>query len=89
MYGKNSNFSRPVIILKKLNSNTCIILPLSTKQKRGSWFFTLELHKKIQIVSLHQIRFVSIKRFIQKIAEIPEPEFDLIKKAVANFYGFF
>jgi len=88
MYGKGGVYSRPVIIFKKLSSNTCIILPLSTQQKQGSWFFNFELQNKFQTISLHQIRFVSIKRLIKKFAEIPEPDFALIRKAVANFYGF-
>ena len=63
-------------------------MKLSTKQKQGTWYFNLELQNKIQTISLHQIRFVSTKRFIKKIAQIPEIDFDLIRKAVENFYGF-
>ncbi len=88
MYGKDHNFSRPVIVLKKLTSKTCIVLPLSTKQKQGTWYFNLILQNKIQTISLHQIRFVSVKRFIKKVAQIPEFDFDLIRKAVEKFYGF-
>lgn len=88
MYGKDYNFSRPVIVFKKLTSKTCIVLPLSTKQKQGTWYFSLKIQDKIQTISLHQIRFVSVKRFIKKIAQIPESDFELIRKAVENFYGF-
>lgn len=88
VYGKSSNFTRPVIILKKLNSTSCIILPLSTKTKQGSWFHSLKLKGRAQTVSIYQMRFVSSKRFIKKLGEIPESDFELIRKAVAKFYGF-
>lgn len=88
IYGKNQLYSRPVVIFKKLSSYACIVLPLSTKHKNGSWFFTFEIQNIFQTISLHQIRFVSTKRFIKKFAEIPESDFELIRKAVKNFYGF-
>lgn len=88
IYGKGHKYTRPALILKKLSSTSCIVLPLSTKRKVGSWFCTVGLHDKIQTVSLYQMRFVSSKRFISKMLEIPEPDFEEIRKAVANFYGF-
>ena len=37
-YGKGNAFRRPVLILKKLSSETSIVLPITSQKKTGSWF---------------------------------------------------
>ncbi|MDD4358801.1 MAG: hypothetical protein PHY30_03230 [Candidatus Pacebacteria bacterium] len=36
MAGKNSNFERPILILKKISKDTLFILPFTSKKKVGS-----------------------------------------------------
>ena len=44
--GKGIIFKRPVLVLKKLSSDTFIGLPLSSKEKIGSWFIDINLGKE-------------------------------------------
>src|SRR3989338_1946056 len=37
-FGKGENFMRPILILKKLSSDLCVGLPLTSKEKTGTWF---------------------------------------------------
>jgi len=36
--GKGEYFTRPILIIKKLSSDLCIALPLTSKKKTGTWF---------------------------------------------------
>ena len=38
VYGKGENFTRPVVILKKLSHNTCVVLPITTKVYKSNWY---------------------------------------------------
>ena len=43
VYGKGSNFMRPVIVIRKLTGNTCVAIPLTSKEKTGSWYYSFEV----------------------------------------------
>ncbi|MDD2908028.1 MAG: hypothetical protein PHH98_05300, partial [Candidatus Gracilibacteria bacterium] len=42
-FGKGDSFRRPVLIFKKLSSDICIVIPLSSKNKTGTWFCDCDL----------------------------------------------
>lgn len=64
--GSGKMFRRPVIIIKKLSADACIILPVTTQESLGTWFFPLEFPTGRQWAMLHQIRMVNVKRFQKK-----------------------
>ncbi|MEK7515358.1 MAG: type II toxin-antitoxin system PemK/MazF family toxin, partial [Patescibacteria group bacterium] len=37
--GSGSGFARPVVIIKKFNLDTCIVMPLTGKVKKGKYYF--------------------------------------------------
>lgn len=81
VYGKGNGFRRPVLVLKKLSENLCIVLPMSTKKKVGTWFTRVNFHNKQYTVCLYQIRVVDAhKRFYKKIATVNVEEFVHIKE---------
>lgn len=43
--GKGNLYRRPILIIKKLSRENCIGLPVSTKQKSGSWFVEISVRK--------------------------------------------
>ncbi len=87
VFGKGKNFTRPVVILKKLSSNTCVVLPLSTKIHLGEWYYTLEMNNSKRSVLLHQIRSISANRLYARQSGIPEEDFIKIKKSTAQLLG--
>jgi mRNA interferase MazF len=80
VYGKGENFKRPVLVVRKLSKNLCIALPVTTKQKVGSWFVEISIHNMKRWVMLSQIRSVSKKRFNFKISELTESDFSKVKE---------
>ena len=59
--GKGVQFTRPAIILKKLNSRTLLVVPVTTQQKFGSWFVTFNYKGISETAVLSQIRIISSK----------------------------
>ena len=80
--GKNDKFERPVLVLKKYNDDACLVLPLSSKNKVGSFYFQFKnSNREISVVNLSQARSISSKRFIRKIEKMSVIDFDKIKIA--------
>jgi mRNA interferase MazF len=78
--GKGTTFRRPVLILKKLSSTSCIAIPLTSKKKVGSWFAEVTIHTIKRWALLYQIRMMSSKRFQRRLATLDEAEFCKIKE---------
>jgi quercetin dioxygenase-like cupin family protein/mRNA-degrading endonuclease toxin of MazEF toxin-antitoxin module len=62
-YGKNDLYLRPVLVYRKLSKQTFIGIPLSSKQKNGTYFYTFRYTEKtLSTALLNQIRVFDIKR---------------------------
>lgn len=73
--GKNENFERPVLIIKKFNTDMIWVLPLTTKEKQNKYHYKLE-HEEIKSwVILSQIKAVSTKRLLRKVGSISDSDF--------------
>ncbi|PCI25761.1 hypothetical protein COB57_00955 [Candidatus Peregrinibacteria bacterium] len=84
--GKGKDSLRPVLVIKKLNKNMALVLPLTTKEKKGSWFYPIQNSGgKHAWALLMQIRLISTKRMKYKLNKIAEKEFMNIKKALNLF----
>lgn len=81
--GKNHNFERPVLVIKKFNQHLCIAVPFSTILKPDNRHY-LSIHhkgKKLSVI-LSQTRPISSKRLLRRMFILDEPQFDKVKKAV-------
>jgi mRNA-degrading endonuclease toxin of MazEF toxin-antitoxin module len=88
VYGKGTHFRRPVVILKKLAQNSCVVMPTSTKEKEGTWYFPITVNEKKRFVLMNQIRFISANRFSSRESVLPEEQFLALKKSAARLLGF-
>ena len=80
--GKNDNFERPILILRKFNKYLLKVIPLSTKIKEGEFYVNFISNNKEDIsysILLSQERTISSKRLIRKIKRLPGNKFDLVK----------
>ena len=68
--GKGEIFSRPILVVKKYNKNIFFGVPLSTKIKEGTFFFTFRLNEKLSSALLVQGRIYDTKRLENKIGKI-------------------
>lgn len=84
--GGNNNFSRPVLVIKKFNNKMFWTVPLSTKQKKYDFYYNFtDVNDQLASVILAQLRLVSVKRFLRKIYEIQENDFNNINTELVGF----
>lgn len=77
--GKNINFERPVLVLKRINRQTFWALPTSTQTQKGKYRYVFERDGKQYSVKLSQIRLISCKRLIRLVGDIKKDDFKNIK----------
>jgi len=85
IYGKGEQFSRPVIIYKVLGAYTFLGIPLTSKIKKGSWYFNF-MHKGVsQTVILAQLRIMDSKRLLNDFGYLDEKDYQRLRKNIKNF----
>ena len=64
---KGQAFARPVLILKKVFENAAIVIPLSSQEKEGSYYFTFTTRKCTEHCALlAQVRYLDGKEYGKK-----------------------
>lgn len=83
--GSGEDFQRPVVIIRKFNSEVCWVIPLSKTDKRNKYYFPFQFDDKITSVAiLSQIRLLDARRLSRRIGTMKEDEFkELINKIKA------
>ncbi len=83
--GKNEQFERPMIILRKFNRNFFWGVPTSSKIKEENEFYHLfTFNEEIYSAIVSQMRPISAKRLIRKIGVLPKTEFETLKGRVVS-----
>lgn len=83
--GTREEKSRPVLILKGLSKNTCLVVPLTTSIKQHFMRVSLgEIDGKNSTAIISQIRVIDTKRLFRKIKELDKEKFEEIRKTVKN-----
>ena len=88
VYGKGGEYRRPVVIFKKLSHNSCIVMPTTTKEKKGSWFHHIYLKKRHRWVMMNQMRLISGNRLWVRESTLSNEQIKELKKSVADLLGF-
>jgi len=84
--GKGVNFSRPVLIISKFNSQMVWVVPLSTKQKKVDFYFNFtDPYKQPNSLILAQLRLISTKRLKRKIYKLPKNQLDDIRNRLKSY----
>ena len=85
MDGKRSDFSRPVLVLKKYNQYSFLALPLTTNARDNPYRIPLGLiDGKEAFAVLSQLRNIDSVRLINKVAVVDTQALAFIRKAVSE-----
>ena len=82
--GKNHNFERPALVLKKFNEQSLWILPITSVIKNGKYYYNFINNGEDNYVNISQLRSISSKRLIRKLGNISQFEFDSLRDKVRN-----
>ena len=85
-YGKNQLFLRPVLVYKKLSKTTFLGIPLTSKQREGSYYFSFNYKKdKTSTAMFNQMRVFDIRRSEYFSGYINIRDFTRLKCKVKEF----
>lgn len=84
--GKNENFVRPVLVLKKFNREIFLGVPLSTKLKDNKYYVQISVKERAVSAMISQIRVFSSKRIWNKLAELDEGDFLKVNEEISKFF---
>ncbi len=83
--GKSSDFSRPVIILRKYNQYSFLALPLTTNAKPNKWRVPIGSVADLDAFAvLSQLRNIDSCRLIEKKAHVPREMLVALKKTASR-----
>ena len=83
--GKGEEFQRPVLILKGLSRETCLVVPLTSSANESKYrIFIGKIFDKENRVILSQIRVIDVKRLVNFIGVLDRGIFNLIRKSLKD-----
>jgi mRNA interferase MazF len=77
--GKSMQFSRPVIVFKKLAHGFYFVVPTTTQDRRGTWFIPFRQRDRRMIACLHQTRAMDYRRLSSKLGTLDDEDFTRIR----------
>jgi mRNA interferase MazF len=80
--GKNKDFERPVLVLRKFNRDSVLIVPLSSRVKDNQYHVQFQHEGETAAAVISQIRLVSTKRLLRRMYRMDSGIFDTIQRAV-------
>jgi mRNA interferase MazF len=85
MNGKDKDFRRPVVIIKKYNRFSFLALPLTTVKKESKYSFCVgKVSGKDAYANLSQLRSVDSKRLVRKVGFIRKEQLYNLKKKLVE-----
>jgi mRNA interferase MazF len=87
IFGKGKDFARPVVIFKKIGSDSFLAIPLTTQIKNGSWYVPIWSGDIECRALLSQVRVLDEKRLINKMGTLNLSHFTELKGKFLEFYS--
>ena len=83
MDGKNEEFHRPVLILKKYNAKMCLVVPLTTKMKHPPVWYHVSVPggDRPRVANITQGRTISSKRLLRKESTLEKKYLEVVSRA--------
>lgn len=85
IFGKSSDYTRPVLVLRKYTYSTFFGLPLSSKRKDRASYLDLHFNDTDGSVILDQGKTLDGRRLLRRMGELPESTLEEIKKAFCAY----
>lgn len=69
--GKSNKFERPVLIVRVFNKDFILIVPISSKEKEGQYYYSFKNPAgERNVVVLSQVKSISSKRLVRRVGEL-------------------
>ncbi len=85
--GSGDDGERPVLILKGFSKYVCLVVPLTTSEKKNRYHFSLGRVDGRNAFGIYsQLRLIDTRRLINKIAFLDQSLFTEMRKTVRNLF---
>ena len=84
--GKNSRFSRPVLVYRKLSGEKFMAIPLTSQPHEGSWYVPFMYAGRKQIAVVGDAKTISVKRLYRMIGKIDDTDYEYIRQGFMRLY---
>lgn len=84
--GKSKNFTRPVLIYRKLARNFYLVVPVTSQLKSGTWYVHFLQKRKLMAACLHQVRVIDYRRLWGKLGWIDDEDFRKVENGFRKLY---
>ena len=81
-YGKGVEFLRPVIVLKKLSKYLFFGVPLTSKEKKGEYYYKLIFKNKTNYALINQVKIFDIRRNKYRAGRLSNDTFHQLRKRI-------
>jgi mRNA interferase MazF len=83
--GKGPAFVRPVVVLTKFNEQSCLVIPLTGRERSGRYYVPLgDVTGRPSSAILSQVRLIDSKRLLQKIGSISRAQHATLKNLIVQ-----
>src|SRR5215217_3215995 len=80
--GKGTRYLRPVVVLSKFNEHSCVVVPLTGRERKGRYYLPLGTGTgRPSSAILSQLRLIDSKLLLEKIGSISREKHAHLKKA--------
>lgn len=86
IYGKDRDFTRPVIIYKRFSRTFYFVIPLTTKSHRGTWYVEYSFNGTLATACLHQGRAIDYRRLSTLLGVMDKASFAQVQEAFRKLY---
>jgi mRNA interferase MazF len=76
--GKDEDYARPVLIIRKFSTDTLWIIPMTSSIKSGTYFHTIKIGNGMRTLVLLQLKMISSKRLLRGLHKIERDELNII-----------
>ncbi|MBI5138738.1 MAG: type II toxin-antitoxin system PemK/MazF family toxin [Candidatus Vogelbacteria bacterium] len=84
--GKNNNFERPILVIKKFNRDSFWGIPMSTQIKAGAYYYTFSLQERRYCLNLSQLRLLSSRRMLRNIDVLTSADMISVRQRIRGFF---
>lgn len=82
--GKNKDYSRPILILRKFNNHIFFGIPLTTQIKEKHYYHRINFKNKEQCVMISQLRLFDSRRLVNKMGDLSWNQFNEIRELLKS-----
>jgi mRNA interferase MazF len=88
IFGKGSQFTRPVLILKKFGPHSFLGIPITSQSKEGNWYVPITYENRNDRVVLVQARAWDAQRLVKGITTLGSENLREVQRAFSELYSF-